>query len=329
MEQPLLKRLSWIDFAKGFLILLVIFGHSTNFPIIKSYFGYFYMPMFFFLSGYTLKRRDFCSFLKKKSKSILVPYLIFSILLIAYKQLRLMLFNTPFNIVEGLISIILPYTGRTGGSVYELWFLPCLFIAELLAITILSNKKGISILAVILEIVFIVIGWLFLPYTSLVLAFSYATAFILLGYVCKNRFTDKPITSILIFVISLIIHIAMFVVNSVILDNDIEFSSGFIRNEALWLVGAVTGIIAYCYICKKISSFSPLEYIGKNSLYFYCFHYFVIPIVGIVVERLIKNQILIMLATFVLVTIITTLVVIAYNYLVKKVKKYAGKRTFN
>ena len=329
MEQPLLKRLSWIDFAKGFLILLVIFGHSTKFPLIKSYFGYFYMPMFFFLSGYTLKRRDFCSFLKKKSKSILVPYLIFSILLIAYKQLRLMLFNTPFNIVEGLISVILPYTGRTGGTVYELWFLPCLFIAELLAITILSNKKNISILAVIFEMVCIVIGWAFLPYTSLVLAFSYATAFILLGYIFKNRFADKPITSLLIFTIATIIHIAMFIVNSIVLGNGIEFSSGFIRNEALWLVGAVTGIIAYCYICKKISSFSPLEYIGKNSLYFYCLHYFVLAIVGIVTEKAFSSEIVNTLITFILTTIVTTIVVVTYNFLIKKVKKYARNKAFN
>ena len=325
MEQSSVKRLTWIDLAKGFLILAVILGHSTNYWHLKSYLGYFYMPMFFFLSGYTLKKTEVLPFLKKKVKTLLLPYVGFALLFIAYKSLRLLVFETPFDILEGLISIVLPYSGRVGGTVYELWFLPCLFLAEILFILLLSNKKSIKILTVLLEIAIFIVGILFLPYTSLVLAVAFATLFIAFGYVCKSFNNIKVLDSFLAFIIAIVIHLACFIINTIILENHIDFSSGAINIVLLWLPGVLTGIIAYSYLLKKICKFSPLEYVGKNSLYFYCFHYIVLSLVTFVVDKVTSIEIIKTIICFVMVTAITMLVVVIYNYLKKKVKKICKK----
>ncbi|MDB4201501.1 hypothetical protein N9763_00715 [Polaribacter sp.] len=40
------QRIDWIDQAKGFGIILVVYGH--NFPSIEDYIYSFHMPLFFF-----------------------------------------------------------------------------------------------------------------------------------------------------------------------------------------------------------------------------------------------------------------------------------------
>lgn len=101
------ERIVWIDFAKGFTIFLVVFGHinsgflrSPNFVEHKSLLVFLWdfistirMPLFFMVSGflYYSKRIDSS---KKLGKSILqklinlgIPYFIFSILFWALKML--------------------------------------------------------------------------------------------------------------------------------------------------------------------------------------------------------------------------------------------------
>lgn len=75
-----------LDFLRGIAILIVLFNHaiqanqinenllSTVFMIVRS----FQMPLLFFISGYTLgfsKDEPCCTFIKKKIKRLLIPYL--------------------------------------------------------------------------------------------------------------------------------------------------------------------------------------------------------------------------------------------------------------
>ena len=57
------KRINWIDIAKGITIILVIIGHLNVkwFPkldIVINEIYTFHMPLFFMLSGLTLKIKD-------------------------------------------------------------------------------------------------------------------------------------------------------------------------------------------------------------------------------------------------------------------------------
>lgn len=82
------QHLPYVDEMKGFAILLVVMGHyfiphtieRTNFPINTIIYS-FHMSFFFFLSGYLLeltndiKNRGGLRFIKKKSFSLLIPFL--------------------------------------------------------------------------------------------------------------------------------------------------------------------------------------------------------------------------------------------------------------
>lgn len=120
------KRIEWIDTAKGIGILMVMLGH--NYLDWKFVFWCYscHMALFFFLSGCTFKYyADFKSFLKKKVQGLLVPYWFFAILISIYNWVSAVTHNNSFGIFDALLSYLLQirYT--------HLWFLPCLFLAEL------------------------------------------------------------------------------------------------------------------------------------------------------------------------------------------------------
>lgn len=129
----MLKRIEYIDIARGIGILLVVLGHN-DFGYI-SLFGHkliysFHMPLFFFLSGYFLKTSiPFADFIKKRFNSLLKPYF-FTIFLIYFMNVSFekMGFETAIRrIVKSLY----------GSGLYidwvQLWFLPHLFAASLYA----------------------------------------------------------------------------------------------------------------------------------------------------------------------------------------------------
>lgn len=133
------KRIEWIDVAKAILIFLVVLGHS---PISKwecNAINSFHMAAFFCLSGFTFSYKgNFKEFLLKKIKGILLPYIEFSVIMLIFFYLKCRFMHSGnFDIVEGLESIVIPISGRQTASVYGLWFLPCLFLAE----TVIASCK--------------------------------------------------------------------------------------------------------------------------------------------------------------------------------------------
>lgn len=84
------SRIDWLDFAKGIGILCVVFGH-TQIPYISEYLiRPFHVPLFFFLSGFcfAVKKYNFKEFLSKKIKSLLMPYIFFSLIWIVYETIN-------------------------------------------------------------------------------------------------------------------------------------------------------------------------------------------------------------------------------------------------
>ena len=83
------KRDKVIDVAKGIGIILVILAHvlkGKNIFVLEVIY-YFHMPLFFFISGllsYYDKSNNFKEFLLKKFKSIIIPYIVFSIISFIY-----------------------------------------------------------------------------------------------------------------------------------------------------------------------------------------------------------------------------------------------------
>lgn len=81
-------RLQYIDIAKGIAMICIILGHLGNASINRIVFT-FHVPIFFFITGYfTNKKRDLNGFIKNKARTLLVPYIISSIVIIIIGTLK-------------------------------------------------------------------------------------------------------------------------------------------------------------------------------------------------------------------------------------------------
>ena len=123
------SRLYWLDIAKGITILLMVLGH-TSIPLVLSNFIWaFHMPLFFIASGWTTnwQKTDFKGFIKKKSRTLLLPFLVYSLIVLLIYTL------------QGWDSVI--HLIYNGWGAYALWFVPVLFLASLFAKVIYSIKN--------------------------------------------------------------------------------------------------------------------------------------------------------------------------------------------
>ncbi len=77
------KRVVYVDYMKSLGMMTIIWGHIMLVGITNAVVYAFHIPLFFFLSGLMFKKSrypDFGVFFKKRVKSLLVPYVIYSFL---------------------------------------------------------------------------------------------------------------------------------------------------------------------------------------------------------------------------------------------------------
>ena len=126
-------RIEWIDLSKGIAIIAVALSHefaSVNELVIIT--NSFMLPLFFFVSGYCLKPRKYkiSKYISNKIQSLLIPYFILG-LIVSILQI-------PINGIATISYKVLTelFSWQT------LWFLPVLFIADLITYIYLSFCKN-------------------------------------------------------------------------------------------------------------------------------------------------------------------------------------------
>ncbi len=128
------QRVEWVDAAKGVGILAVIAGHVWWQPGDVHHMIYaFHMPLFFLLSGYMVKPQPTGALIVRQARSLLIPFVAFSLILIAVdfgvEHLRGVhpIFPSFRAGVEGIVL----HTESLRGPFTILWFIPCLFFARI------------------------------------------------------------------------------------------------------------------------------------------------------------------------------------------------------
>lgn len=123
------KKIEWVDIAKGYGILLVIVGHCLDIDGKLFQFIYvFHMPLFFFLSGYVFNLENFEIVVRKKFRSLIIPFLIFySLGLIITLLLPFWRSNLSFNGILSDLWLSDPQSVHNS----SIWFLVCLFITTI------------------------------------------------------------------------------------------------------------------------------------------------------------------------------------------------------
>jgi len=132
------KRIAYIDLAKGFCICLVVFYHIKGFLgcnyLLDSFFSFFRLPLYFFLSGLFFKDYgSFRNFSIKKLNRLLVPFLFFYLCFsVIFPNVLHEVFGKAYNnLVLGWPSLwAIIYPGFFAN--FPIWFLWCLFFMNIL-----------------------------------------------------------------------------------------------------------------------------------------------------------------------------------------------------
>lgn len=205
--------MEWVDWTKIIGIFLVTLGHGNLVSVELNTFIYsFHMPLFFILSGILFKYRNFIESLKKGWHTLLVPYFIINLIILAYTSILLILKGTfDVQMFLGKVVAVIVGLGYNVGYLSPVsaptWFLISLFFLHIL--TSLREDRAYRLLLVLFCIgVFLILQYYeidtLVPIDSTLLAMPFFIA----GYEMKEFFKRD-----LSFYVVLIIFVALIVFN--------------------------------------------------------------------------------------------------------------------
>lgn len=281
------KRIQWIDICKGLAIFLVLLGHTLRSNVSYIYIYNFHMPLFFFLSGVVLNREKytFKSFVVNRFNTLIIPYVFFYLLTYIYW----LLLERPFRSFETewykpLFGLI--YAGQFEDLMAHngiLWFLPCLFIAEIFffLIAFINNKRLQVILVILISYIGskikIVLPWC-LNIAMCALPFLYT------GGVYREKIQTKIEKQNWLILSLLVIS---YVTTCTIFPNRITMALNSYGNLAIFYFIAFIGIaMLVCFSITINYSFhhslfrKVLSYLGRNTLIIYALHQPVLRIIS-------------------------------------------------
>lgn len=136
------ERIDWIDYAKALGVFLVIMGHTYKGYSFIGWIYSFHMPLFFFLSGITLKIEQISckEFLKKRVKSLLIPYILYSIVYIMLEVIKSGLNGNMDETIKYFLRDAFWIRGQQ--ATIGLWFLPLLFLVEVLLMVVYKGIRS-------------------------------------------------------------------------------------------------------------------------------------------------------------------------------------------
>ncbi len=155
MEQEILKkdsqsRLGYMDIAKGIAILAVIVGHVNTPGITARVIYSFHLPLFFLVSGFFVKEYEVEKNFIKSCKGLLLPYGIGVLLEMMAAILQPISFGDKVWAVRQLFFDMLGGMCKSSpkfpwfDGTWELWFLPCLFVARNLFVVLMNLTDKIK-----------------------------------------------------------------------------------------------------------------------------------------------------------------------------------------
>lgn len=280
------KRIPYLDYAKGLLIILVVIHHIPQlaksitgmeielFEDVKSLnflYAIYFMQAFFFISGYCSNfNKNFCQFLANNVKSLLIPGVLLPWLMTWILNVLHLDFH-PSSYLRLNIVHLIEY-----GS--WCWFLPALFVARLCYWVIHKYSKS-TVILLLGCLVLLLLGcllntldlfpnyWMHRHALSMVI-------FIGLGQLCKHR--ELPT-----------LYYGFLGLGFLFLTFCFRFCHWpycWITNAyhvslaqiPLYLLFGITGTSLILWISKQIKSSSLLETLGRNSLVIYVFQFEII-----------------------------------------------------
>ena len=268
-------RFEWLDILKGILIFFVLVDHSYPDAWIESFYTPFFLAMFFWVGGYTFSlKNSFKEFILAKIKRLVVPLFILG----GMRVIILCIISGFDKLWDRLIGLVLQRN-----FIYdEMWFLSCLFMAELIMYVLLKvflkiKNDGTRYIVLFITVSLLtVLGYVIISIFKLKLVWEIETALIMIvytgiGYIWrKNEPKSGIMLKIPVVILCLVSYVALwFFVPIVIYIHLQEF-----ENIPLFVLESLLMIPVTIFFSKMIegSKFGRVfSLFGRNTLFFFAF----------------------------------------------------------
>lgn len=293
---------------KSFAILCVVTAHmpfGNAYPvaeIVRMSLSQIGVIIFFISSGffYTRKKNDSRQFYKKKAKTVLIPWVIWSL----FVYLILVL------ITRSLSGFPLSYLKVFFGIGHVYWYLTILFICYVIFRYIYAKDEFLYICMAITigSVLLSAFGVIKYSYLNQYLNVFNWVGFFALGILIRRKNLLLKITKIPFFIVAFALLI-IFIVLSVIRGSQIE---AYI--DILSIPIELCGFISCLFFSKLLSSIKVLIDLGKKSFPIYLMH---IIVAGAINTRLPYNTVFFILRPF---------IALAVCYIISKTLEYVMKK---
>lgn len=291
-------RKGWIDIARAFAIIFVIFVHIGNelsayginidlpFTVTATAINPIKLPLFFAISGYLFSSRnsDAEYFIKREFKTRLIPYLVWgSFIGIVGSFARFYRCDLNFSSFAEIFlhGYVLPLLK---GNL--IWFVPCLIIMEIIFFLLIKISRNNLYVMCLLTVLLTTCGYLIS--SKSIMPWKVDTAltciqFMFFGYLLKHtkasELFENHNKSLITAAISGFLYILLLLImNKIWSGCAVDINQGKYFNPVAFSVLAITGVMFMFSISAVVSSCKPLEFVGKNTLIYFVWHMYIVKV---------------------------------------------------
>lgn len=260
-----MKRLTYLDIAKGIGILLVVIGHvyrMSDSAIIRYIYS-FHVGMFYIISGILFNmtkpyNKRFYKVLWNKALTLLIPYAFFEL----FYDVIFCICGNPSDFFWVLRQ------GATLQHDYATWFLPILFLSEIILISIkkiIKNDFAISIVVLIMFILTLLSGISYQQESPLWPVYPFLRTTIAMGFMWFGNLISNYHEKIIRQKSSIAIIGILSIVCSY-LNIRVSWLWMSYGNPMLFVASALLGSAFVLCVGYNIKHSTILEYLGQNTV---------------------------------------------------------------
>lgn len=289
------NRIEWIDNTKGFLLLGVILSHIEFDNCVLKWISLIYMQAFFWVSGLLYSEKRYVSsmsFVKSKTKSLLVPYVLFSLMgFLLDPRYFLMdgIENILFVFIDNVLLFVKGWGTRSTGT---LWFIITLWGVNMLYFFFRKSVRHLKIekvLSVYYAFIMLIMGWLFYRYNWFPLfhidTVCSASFFFVIAHMSCDMWKNMNLLKCLgICVISFILCIWSILYGGL-------YAAFFCNNLGsslfVYVCGSISGAVAIVTASRIFTEINNnkyvlgriMRYIANNGITFLVIHIYILVII--------------------------------------------------
>lgn len=327
-KMPKNKRIEWLDYVRAWGIIFIIFAHalSPSNPI-RVWLYSFHVPLFFFVSGYIFnpkKYQNITSFLKRKFKILIVPYIFYAAIAIPF----LFIYFGETNFLNVVLKFLLQQ------RYWAFWFITVIFLVELIAYMYLRNKNTMKNIAILI-ILSAIINVIYHHFTTKFLIWNLdlvplVLPFFLAGFIFQNY--PKMILKRSWLITILLANILFTFLNYKTNNYGVDIYYNIYGSYLYFMAASLSGVVFVFFLIKNLNfRIKLLSKVGKNTFPYFLLHQIIIfPMVSSIYYSYFKydlrSDFLVGILSSIIITIITLYITYGFTLGFDTIKNILKRR---